>query len=266
MVYQIRAFICQHIIRESATLPWNGSELEMDRPYCRECENHNHVRSERISAQRDYESSRSRYDARDIDRDEYRESQRRYDRARVAQREDDEYWEDRDDRERRAQGRPTLREEARSFAGLDDPEWLTFKASMSSGRSRETARFNDYGSHRRESQYRDQLSYRRDSRDYDPGRYADSSGRGYYNTSDPHYRSRSPPRRSANRDDDRYADSSRRRYQDTSPSRMRRPGSIGRSRIAVDESERQRQIDTLDDDELVDRIAMLRRQLAEFDD
>ncbi|KAI7537655.1 hypothetical protein KC331_g10814 [Hortaea werneckii] len=38
---------------------------------------------------------------------------------------------------------------------------------------------------RRESTYRDQTEYRRRSSRYEPGRYADRSGRGFYNTNDP---------------------------------------------------------------------------------
>ena len=54
------------------------------------------------------------------------------------------------------------------------------------GREEHRARFVEPESHRRESQYRDQKEYRRAGRDYETGRYADRSGYGYQNTSDPY--------------------------------------------------------------------------------
>ena len=205
-MYTIVASVCQHPLRQSSRLPWSGSTFDFDVQYCPSCEASRSTRNERRNAEREYERSRTLYDSGSMSRSTYKESRHRYDRSRLADIEDREYWQERDDRERRSQGRPTLREESRRFAGLDDPDYLNLRREVN-GYGR-TARIDDSGSYRRESEYRDQPSYRRSSRAYEPGRYADRSSRGYYNTSN-------PPKRRGSDDDldelsDRQLDSRRR--------------------------------------------------------
>lgn len=99
------------------------------------------------------------------------ESRRRFDQARLAFAEDQAWREDRDRRERyEREGR---------LSRSHDP----WGAHRSSGSRR--VQFANLDSHRRESTYRDQTEYRRRSSRYEPGRYADRSGRGFYNTNDP---------------------------------------------------------------------------------
>jgi hypothetical protein len=247
MVYTILAYICQHPIRSSSRLPWSGSTLDFDVHYCQDCERSNRIKSERREAEREYERSKFRHESGRMKYDEYKGHRSRYDRARLAEREDSEYQERRDDEERRRQGRKTLREEAREFAGKDDPDWLELKRMLGQDSSRR-ARIDETTreSHRRESQYRDQPYYRRSSRFYEPGRYADQTGEGYYDTSGydggrrrksstrPSSRSRSPPPPT------RRESSSRRR--ESSRGHHRRRDS--------DEDECQDSLDTLSSDEI----------------
>ena len=192
MTYTILASVCQHPIRRSSHLPWSGSPLDFDVRYCTSCSASRSTRTGHEDAGREYHRSRTLHDAGALSRSTYRETRRRYDNARVSATEDREYWEERDERERRSQGRPTLREGSRRFAGLDDPEWLAFKQAVhGSGRGRgvRVAESESHG-HRRESQYREQPLYRRSSQRYEPGRYGDRSGQGYYDTSNTNRRSR----------------------------------------------------------------------------
>jgi hypothetical protein len=180
MAYTIVASVCQHAIRTSSHLPWSGSTLDFSVHYCNDCLRSRSVRSERREAEREHERARFRHDAHRMNYSDYRSTRQRHDRARLAEVNDNDYWTDRDDRERRATGRMTLQEESRRFAGTDDPEWRSFRREMQGNRD---FRFETPSSHRRESQYRDQPSYRRSSRSYSPGRHADTTGHGYYDTS-----------------------------------------------------------------------------------
>ncbi|KAK5138397.1 hypothetical protein LTR08_003458 [Meristemomyces frigidus] len=168
MSYQILAATCQHPIRISNYLPRSGTLLDFDVRYCTHCEASRSIRHDREHAERNYQS---RLEAQQRmpssgNRAAYVESRRNYDQSRLAYAEDAEYQQERDDRERRAQGRPTLREEGRRFAGLDDPRLVEF-GSQIAGREMRRTRFAEPESYRRESQYRDQ-------------------GYGYQNTSDPY--------------------------------------------------------------------------------
>ncbi|KAK5169345.1 uncharacterized protein LTR77_005320 [Saxophila tyrrhenica] len=208
--YTIKASICQHPIRESTSLPWSGSTLDFDVRYCRACENSNRIRDERREAESSYTRSRAAYDAGTRRRSAHKEDLRRYDRARIEYQEDLDFQSDRDDRERRARGRPTLREEARAFAGKDDPEWLAFKNEVRGYPSPNPrhARFDEAVAHRRESQYRPQKRYRRDSRKYRAGSHSDTSGLGFWDTSNVEVptRSQSPRRESSRRQSRRFED------------------------------------------------------------
>jgi hypothetical protein len=165
MVYTIRACQCQHPIRSSSRLPWSGTTLDYDVLYCKDCERSQKERSqkvryERSEAEREYERSKLRHESGRMKYDEYKGYRSRYDRARIAERVDYDCLDRRASEDRRARGE-------------------------SRPRSSRRQRFEDESSHRRESQYRDQPYYRRTSRSYSPGRYADRSGEGYYNTSRP---------------------------------------------------------------------------------
>lgn len=185
MPYEILASVCQHRIRTSSTLPWSGTNLDFDIQYCNSCQNSRHIRSERDRSEREYHAA---YLMHDLLPDQYpcsshRERRREYDDARLAYAEDLQYQQDRDDHERRRRGERSLRDQGRSFTGLDDPEWLAFSRRMTGHRE---TRFEAPERHRRESQYRDQRAYRRSSSRYRRGTHADASGYGYYNTSDPY--------------------------------------------------------------------------------
>lgn len=176
MAYSIRAASCQHHIRYSNSLPWSGSLLDFDTPYCTSCANSRQIRQDVDSARRDYEHQQF---CRSYHRgNAYRDSRRAYDGSRLAYQEDLDFQEDRDDREHRAAGRPTLREEARYAVGRDNPEFRELQRQLYAlnGRGHRSARIEDSQSHRRASQYRDQDLYRRRSSGYQPGRYADQSG------------------------------------------------------------------------------------------
>ncbi|KAK4541262.1 hypothetical protein LTR36_008178 [Oleoguttula mirabilis] len=189
MSYQILASVCQHPIRASSSLPYSGSNLDFDVRYCPSCSASRSVRQERDTTEQRYRQDRDLQELfPESDRTTARESRREYDRSRLAYQEDLDYQQDRQDRERRAAGRPTMREEGRQFAGLDDPEYLDFRRQMNGyGRTTRIAE-PEPERHRSESQYRDQREYLRTSRRYEPGRYADRSGSGYYDTSDPYRR------------------------------------------------------------------------------
>ena len=184
MSYQILAYICQHPIRISNTLPWSGSLLDYDVHYCNHCEASRNVRQERDYAQRNYESRREvREQVRSRGNQEaYYESRRTYDLSRLAYAEDVERRQDRDDRERRAQGRLTAHEESRRYDELEASRRGRHERPGDIYRTR----FAEPESYRRESQYRDQGQYRRSSRAYQRGTHADTRGYGYHNTSDPY--------------------------------------------------------------------------------
>ena len=181
-MYTIVASVCQHPIRQSHHLPWSGSTLDFSVQYCDDCLNRRTVHRRRDEAERNYATARFRHDNNRIPRSELRERQRSYDHARIAVRGTEDYWADRDDRERREAGRRTRRESGRAFADLDDPEWVAFARDMGV-RGYRNARVADGPSvsHRHEEAYRPQREFRRESRQYEPGRYSSSSE--FYDTS-----------------------------------------------------------------------------------
>lgn len=184
MVYQIVASVCQHPIRTSSHLPWSGSTLDFDVRYCSDCESSRGIRQERDDAERRYRSEYDRIGGDRRRRDSgYRESRRTYDDTRRRYADDVDSQQDREDRDRRARGQPTVREAGRRFAGLDSPAYVALQNAFGRGRS---VRIAEPQPHRRESQYRDQGNYRRSSTAYAPGRHSDRSGYGYYNTNDPY--------------------------------------------------------------------------------
>ena len=184
-MYTITASICGHPIRQSSTLPWSGSTADFDVRYCSDlCARGLPTRTTHRDAESAYNGSRSRYERGSISRREHRDTTRRYDDSRARLEEYNSAYEDREERSRLARGESTLRERGRRFAGLDDPEWSSFSSQMNP-RYGTSARIAETDSHRRESQYREQPSYRRSSRAYEPGRYADTSGSGFYDTSRP---------------------------------------------------------------------------------
>ena len=183
MAYTIYASICHHAIRTSSTLPWSGSQYDFDVRYCSDlCARGVQVRTERRAAESSYESSRSRHDRGSISGNAYRDTRRRYDSSRAAASDYEDAYRSRDDADRRSRGRPTLAEDGRRYAGLDDPGWAAFQREVNP-RHGQRARVTESSSHRSESRYRDQPSYRRSSRQYEAGRYADTSGGGFYDTS-----------------------------------------------------------------------------------
>lgn len=178
--------LSHHQIRLAPVLPWSGSVYDFEVPYCGPCATSRSIRQERDNAERAYHHYRDDDNATDDDR----RSQHRYDRSRLAYQQDLDRQEERDDQRRRAEGRLTLREEGRRYAGLDDPEWMRKREEMSN-----TGRGPRFPAivvepvtghhHRRESQYRENREYRRTSSRYEPGTYMDRTGNGHANTSDP---------------------------------------------------------------------------------
>lgn len=255
MTYTIYASICQHPIRQSSTLPWSGSPLDFDVRYCSDlCARGLPTRNEHRAAESAYTSSRSRLDRGSISRAEHRPTQRRFDRSRAALEQYNYDLNERDENSRRARGERTLRDRGRSFAGLDDPAWTAFQRQMNP-RHGQRATIEDSDRHRRESQYRDQADYRRASRHYEPGRYADTSGSGFYDTSGRNRRD--PPAPSLTRSSTTgrrgtaFAPSSSRSY---APSTSRRRSST-RSDAYLDE---------LDDDALEARRRQVERYLSRY--
>ncbi|TKA27145.1 hypothetical protein B0A50_04482 [Salinomyces thailandicus] len=175
MAYRILASVCRHLIRTYDTLPWSGSTIPWSGSvchpnirYCPSCEASQSILLERDEAERDFETAQRTHSIQRTQEsyENYRASMRRYDNARLAYAEDLEFQQDRADRERFAQGETTLALRTRE------------------GRPRQT-RFAEPESHRSESEYRAQGEYRRRSKSYLPGAHADTSGQGFYNTSDP---------------------------------------------------------------------------------
>ena len=199
MPYTHYASVCGHAIRTSSqpNPSFGANGMDFSVRYCSDlCARGLQVRNERREAESAYESSRSR------------ETRRAYDRSRSAVANYESSYQDRDDRERRSRGEETLREQGRRYAGLDDPDYLQFRQDTNS-RYGQRARVTESSSHRPETNYRDQTSYRRSSRQYDAGRYADRSGSGYINTSDPPRRETHSPRRASStssRRSDAYLD------------------------------------------------------------
>ena len=248
MGYTILAGVCQHPIRTSSSLPWSGSNLDFEVPYCSElCARGLQARTERRAAESGYETSRPRYDRGSISRDTYRDTRRRFNNSRAALSQFNREHEERDNRERRARGSMTMSERGRRFAGSDDPAWLAFRREVDP-RHGQRARIEDTSSHRRESQYRDQTSYRRGSTAYDPGKYRDRSGSGFFDTSNPP-RSRSPTRR------DTHVVTATRR--DSHAPTTRRVSSTRSSRSDA-------YLDMFDEEELEERRRMLERALSRY--
>ncbi|KAI6840364.1 hypothetical protein KC332_g6950 [Hortaea werneckii] len=145
MTYEAIARVCGHAVRATS------SNLD----YCTACRNSRRIREERDRAEMEYSRDWMLHDLlpEEHPRSTMTESRRRFDQARLAFAEDQAWREDRDRRERyEREGR---------LSRSHDP-WGT-----------------------RESTYRDQTEYRRRSSRYEPGRYADRSGQGFYNTHDP---------------------------------------------------------------------------------
>lgn len=88
---------------------------------------------------------------------------------------------ERDDRERRSQGRAALEQEARAFAGRDDEDWLQLRRATTGWGRR--VRIDEAQVHRAEEEYRHPGRFRRAGRRYEAGAYADRSGQGYEDTS-----------------------------------------------------------------------------------
>ncbi|KAI7356786.1 hypothetical protein KC320_g2035 [Hortaea werneckii] len=164
MTHEVIARVCGHAVRATS------SNLD----YCTACRNSRRIREERDRAEMEYSRDYMLHDLlpEEHPRSTMTESRRRFDQARLAFAEDQAWREDRDRRERyEREGR---------LSRSHDP-WGTYRSNGSSRR----AQFANPDSHRRESTYRDQTEYRRRSSRYEPGRYADRSGRGFYNTHDP---------------------------------------------------------------------------------
>ncbi|MCJ1391368.1 hypothetical protein MMC18_004231 [Xylographa bjoerkii] len=183
MSYSIVAGVCHHHIRYDTRLPYpqSGSNQDFAVSYCSACLRSQAVAREHSDAADDYHSY-SDYDRYDPER---RDARRRYDTARIDMAH---YQYEREDANRNATAsRPShlrpipLTQEERDF--IRGP----------------SARIETSAYHTSEDSYRSNSEYSRRDTGYSPGRYADASGQGYYNTSDPYRESRSSGRGDSNR-------------------------------------------------------------------
>ncbi|MCJ1292306.1 hypothetical protein MMC34_003856 [Xylographa carneopallida] len=167
--YSIVAGICQHHIRFATQLPYAPSNTNYDfsTPYCQACLEDSLAIPNHTAAMDNY----LRHDDLDLDDPDRHDARRRLDLARIDRAHHEYNCEDRNrgllaSRPAHLQPIPLTREQ-RDF--LHGP----------------SARIDTSTQHVDEEYYRDSGEYRRCTSEYLPGRYADTSGQGYLNTSDP---------------------------------------------------------------------------------
>lgn len=132
---------------EKSTLPWSWAGLSCSSV----CSHGLQIRKDCAVAKAACEKARSKYDSGSISYEDYRAVRRSYEKSRVAVADFKAACEE-------VEGKPSVGK----------------KVS-----------FDDTASHRPDSEYRAKKSYKRSSHLYKPGRYADTSGSGFENTSNP---------------------------------------------------------------------------------
>ncbi|MCJ1410616.1 hypothetical protein MMC19_004702 [Ptychographa xylographoides] len=140
---------------------------------CQDCRRYNLAFQRQSNAHDDFQLYSS-IERGDEDRDATR---MRYDTARANLANERLHIQERTERER---GEPS-----RSLYSSADRYQERFDPMSSSSRYERSARFDESQEHRYPTQYRDTAEYNRPHRRYTPGRYADTTGLGYYNTADP---------------------------------------------------------------------------------
>ncbi|MCJ1258547.1 hypothetical protein MMC24_006380 [Lignoscripta atroalba] len=177
-MYTINAGVCGHFLRHSDELPWSGSTSDFDQRYCDDCERSQATYQSYNNARDDYELY-SDVDRSDVDRETARFA---FDSHRANLANEQSYALDRDFFRRQRDGSPSRHPYDRPRrSSIYDQEY----ASVWGSRGR-NARIDPSQEHRYESSYRSQGDYRRPHRNYSPGRYADTSGYGWENTSNPY--------------------------------------------------------------------------------
>ncbi|KXT06887.1 hypothetical protein AC578_7195 [Pseudocercospora eumusae] len=171
------AGICRHPIRHSSIPPDPAPQLDPAVPYCGDCTTSQHL-------MRECEEARQELAAADVDDQPTRQAARdRWHRAKLNLIEHEE----------RQGGRSTAQELQREDSGAADEGQTPQEVQGSNGvqlpqglRRTRSVRFDEKQKHRAEGQYRSRFDFHRSLPEYEPGQWADQTGAGYANTSDPY--------------------------------------------------------------------------------
>lgn len=177
-LHTVYAGICKHPIRHSSPLPSSGSTIDNDVQFCSDCETSKQLEQEHDQARDVHdrlfkESPRRRQPLRD--------ARGQFIATKLAILQHEELHTKRRNTGRRDSGLPGLeentskpREDNRRLSSPSTPE-----------RPRKSVRFDAMQIHRPEDQYRSIDEFMREHAWYIPGRWADKTGEGFFNTSDP---------------------------------------------------------------------------------
>lgn len=179
MLRTITATVCKHPIRSSAEIPHSINGINFAIPYCGACAKSRNIAAENDAADRAHKRLQAAQDL-DGDRSELRIARIRCRKAHLVFVQDQEqsvdgyHTEHEQPRDEEAAGMPM---ELDSI--LKDPAISSTKKDL-------TVKFSFTDYYRPEEEYRDQLQFNRTAAHYERGLYADETGSGFINTSDPY--------------------------------------------------------------------------------
>ncbi|KAF7186356.1 hypothetical protein HII31_12287 [Pseudocercospora fuligena] len=176
-MHTIFASTCHHPIRHSSILPDPATRLDPAVPYCGEC-----ITSQNLT--RECEEARQELAAADVEDHPARQAARnKWHRAKLNLIE----------HEGRQRDRPTAAdlqleasspaEDVQSSKQIPDSNGIRLPRRVRRTRS---VRFDETQKHRAEGQHRRASDFDRTHPEYEPGQWADQTGSGYANTSDPY--------------------------------------------------------------------------------